>query len=117
MSLYCEYYLSHHGVKGMKWGVSKDRHTSTPSVTSRLREPYSSKKRAAIKANRDFNIGLATASSLALGTGYAMQVTRGRSVVSEVLKGAGKGLAASSLSTVAIEQARLTIDKKYRYEN
>lgn len=35
MSLYSEYYLSHHGVKGMKWGVRKDRKKTGRNSDSR----------------------------------------------------------------------------------
>ena len=114
MSLYSEYYLFHHGVKGMKWGVRKEQRTESTSKTRRLLKPYTPEKKAQIKANRNFNLALATASSLAVGTGYALQATRGRSVASEVLKGAGKGLAISTISTVAIEQGRLIVDQQLR---
>ena len=37
MSLYSEYYLSHHGVKGMKWGVRKKDYKSTGFKAARAR--------------------------------------------------------------------------------
>lgn len=37
MSLYSEYYLSHHGVKGMRWGVRKKEYRSTGLKAARAR--------------------------------------------------------------------------------
>lgn len=35
MSMYSEYYLSHHGVKGMKWGIRKDRKSTGQNSANR----------------------------------------------------------------------------------
>lgn len=37
MSMYSEYYLTHHGVKGMKWGVRKKEYRSTGLKAARAR--------------------------------------------------------------------------------
>lgn len=52
MSLYSEYYLEHHGVKGMKWGVRRDRLNEKIKAGEAKRETLAEKKGVMSKAYR-----------------------------------------------------------------
>lgn len=103
MSLYSEYYLEHHGIKGMKWGVRKEK-----------REGYTPEEKTRIRRTRNANLILAGVSGLAVGAGFALQVTKGRSYVSEALKGGGIGLGMAGISNAGVEQGKLIANKLFR---
>lgn len=103
MSTYSEYYLAHHGIKGMKWGVRKAK-----------RKGYTPEEKARIRSNRDTNLILTGLGGLAVGAGFAMQAIKGRSFVSEALKGGGIGLGMAGISNASVEQGKLIINKLFR---
>jgi hypothetical protein len=103
VSTYSEYYLEHHGIKGMKWGVRKEK-----------RKGYTPEEKARIRRTRNANLILAGLSGLAVGAGFAMQATKGRSYVSEALKGGGIGLGMAGISNASVEQGKLITNKLFR---
>lgn len=123
----CEkYYLIHHGVKGQKWGVRRYENRDgslTPagkkryddkSGTQKKRKPMTTKQRkemAVLRTTGFINAGVGT---LMKAGGAALEITRGESFVTEVMKGAGTGMQLSGLVMGIVHAGKLHVDNKLR---
>ena len=126
MSLQSEYYesLTHHGVKGQKWGVRRYQN-SDGTLTNEGKRRYDDKSKKKRKPMSDalhtetkaLSIsGFATAGVGHLMTvaGTAIEVTNGRSFVTQVMRGAGVGMTVSGLITGFANAGKLHADNKLR---
>ena len=76
--MYDEFYLSHHGVKGMHWGIRKSRSTGTKQTTNRksnVSYKTSSTKKSYTSA-RDRRLILSTTVRQALNSGASMATSQ-----------------------------------------
>ena len=85
MIYYISNELSHHGVKGMRWGVRKRRVSSGIRRTSSSRKKMSTAKKVAIGVGVAAAVAGATAITIhAVKTGKANQIKKGRAAANQI---------------------------------
>lgn len=89
-------YLIHFGVKGMKWGVRKDKYKSADKATrKKMREEYKKTDEYKKKVTTAKKVAIgATAAALAIGGGYTLAnaisyQTTGRSLITNIFNQEG----------------------------
>lgn len=96
-------YLAHHGVKGMKWGVRKQKRVENQAARAHFKSERAKDYRSAQKANRKKSLKEATLSSTEVKQGR-YRVARARNIkrnAASVALGAltGAGAAAAVVAT------------------
>lgn len=110
MNAYSGQYIQHHGVKGMRWGVRKEKKKSGHQAS----KPYSPQQRANLKRRRNQSLAQATIGSLMLTAGATSTLVRGRTFVGDIARGTGGVLLISGLTSAVVQQGRMRADSMLR---
>lgn len=105
-------FLAHYGVKGMKWGVRKDRRTKTDAKVRNKRQKQADKRRH-LSDDEIQKVINRISSERKMKELIDQDLNPGKTVTKKILSDSGQKVARTVISGAALLAIKVALDKKF----